>query len=436
MRAQRSAWAAAAEELRGRYAHGMAPSPAAPSPGSAPSPAVSAAGAAPSISAAPSASAASPSSHYLNRMWRTANQIPAAPTTRRERLTMLFGSGIWLIFLVFPFAGVLFTQGLSPAERTLGYIGLAAFAFCYILAFQFPDLRPTWPRWVSLLLWTVALGLSAALIPPFPLGFAFTAPFFAAIWIFSLPLIPGIPCGLLCFAGGAVAHLLAPYGFLWGAFLGSIIIPMIPILISRLLEEFATRSARMRAELILSEQRSELASVVHDVLGHSLTAITVKTQLASRLLESNPEAARAELEDSLKISRDAIDTVRATVTDLRQPTLDAELDSAYALLRSARITAHFTPPPELPLLTAQLFAWVVREAVTNTVRHSGARTCTITIEQRETGARLRVEDDGVGIPAGAPAGTGLTGLRERVEAAGGTMVITRLEPGTRVEVVL
>ncbi|MDK7345463.1 histidine kinase, partial [Lactobacillus crispatus] len=90
----------------------------------------------------------------------------------------------------------------------------------------------------------------------------------------------------------------------------------------------------------------------HDVLGHSLTAITVKTQLASRLLESNPEAARAELEDSLKISRNAIDTVRATVTDLRQPTLDAELDSAYALLRSARITAHVTPPPELPLLTA------------------------------------------------------------------------------------
>ncbi|MGJ9462387.1 sensor histidine kinase [Actinotignum sp. GS-2025g] len=369
-------------------------------------------------------------------MWRTANQIPAAPTTRRERLTMLFGSGIWLIFLVFPFAGVLFTQGLSPAERTLGYIGLAAFAFFYILAFQFPDLRPTWPRWVSLLLWTVTLALSAALIPPFPLGFAFTAPFFAAIWIFSLPLIPGIPCGLLCFAGGAVAHLLAPYVFLWGAFLGSIIIPMIPILISRLLEEFATRSARMRAELILSEQRSELASVVHDVLGHSLTAITVKTQLAARLLESNPEAARAELEDSLNISRNAIDTVRATVTDLRQPTLDAELDSAYALLRSARITAHFTPPPELPLLTAQLFAWVVREAVTNTVRHSGARNCTITIEQRETGARLRVEDDGAGIPAGAPAGTGLTGLRERVEAAGGTLAISRLEPGTRVEVFL
>ena len=153
-------------------------------------------------------------------------------------------------------------------------------------------------------------------------------------------------------------------------------------------------------------------------------------------MESNPEAARAELEDSLKISRNAIDTVRATVTDLRQPTLDVELDSAYALLRSARITAHFPPPPELPLLTAQLFAWVVREAVTNTVRHSGARNCTITIEQRETGARLRVEDDGVGIPTGAPAGTGLTGLRERVEAAGGTLAISRLEPGTRVEVVL
>ena len=151
-------------------------------------------------------------------------------------------------------------------------------------------------------------------------------------------------------------------------------------------------------------------------------------------METNPDAARAELEESLKISRDAIDTVRATVTDLRQPTLDAELDSACALLRSARIAAHVTPPPELPLLTAQLFAWVVREAVTNTVRHSGAHTCTITIEDRESGTRLRVEDDGVGIPAETSAGTGLTGLRERVEAAGGTLSITRLEPGTRVEV--
>ncbi|MGJ9610834.1 sensor histidine kinase [Actinotignum sp. GS-2025b] len=420
---------------------GSAPSPAALSAGSAPSPAVSAVSAvsaatAAPATAAPSASAASPSSHYLNRMWRTANQIPAAPTTHRERLTMLFGSGIWLIFLVFPFAGVLLTPSLTPLERGLGYAGICGFGLTYILIFQFPDMRPSWPRWVSLTLWSIPLLACAALIRPFPFGFAYTAPFVAAVWIFSLPLIPGIPCGLVCFAGGAAAHIWAPYDFVWAAFLGSIIIPMIPILISRLLEEFATRSARMRAELILSEQRSELASVVHDVLGHSLTAITVKTQLAARLLESNPEAARAELEDSLKISRNAIDTVRATVTDLRQPTLDVELDSAYALLRSARITAHFTPPPELPLLTAQLFAWVVREAVTNTVRHSGARNCTITIEQRETGARLRVEDDGVGIPTGAPAGTGLTGLRERVEAAGGTLAISRLEPGTRVEVVL
>ncbi len=422
MRAQHSARAAAAEELRGRYARPMAPSPAAPSP------AVSAA------STAPSASPASPSSHYLNRMWRTANQIPAAPTTRRERLTMLFGSGIWLIFLVFPFAGVLLTPSLTPLERGLGYAGICGFGLTYILIFQFPDMRPSWPRWASLALWSIPLLACAALIRPFPFGFAYTAPFVAAVWIFSLPLIPGIPCGLLCFAGGAAAHIWAPYDFVWAAFLGSIIIPMIPILISRFLEEFAARSARMRAELILSEQRSELASVVHDVLGHSLTAITVKTQLASRLMETNPEAARAELEESLKISRDAIDTVRATVTDLRQPTLNAELDSAYALLRSARIAAHVTPPPELPLLTAQLFAWVVREAVTNTVRHSGARNCTITIEERESGTRLRVEDDGVGIPAGAPAGTGLTGLRERVEAAGGTMVISQLEPGTRVEV--
>ncbi|HEY3016659.1 MAG TPA: histidine kinase, partial [Nocardioides sp.] len=175
-----------------------------------------------------------------------------------------------------------------------------------------------------------------------------------------------------------------------------------------------------------------IASDLHDILGHSLTVITVKAELAQRLLDVDRERAAAELADLERLSRDALADVRRAVEGYREMSLAGELARARSALASAEIAA------ELPGSTdevrgdlRELFAWVVREGVTNVIRHSGARRCVV--ELRSDG--VVVEDDGGGAATGVPLGHGLAGLRERAAAAGAELLTGDAEPsGFRLEV--
>ncbi|MFI5714579.1 sensor histidine kinase [Nocardia sp. NPDC051750] len=187
---------------------------------------------------------------------------------------------------------------------------------------------------------------------------------------------------------------------------------------------------RQQAELAVAGERNRVARDVHDILGHSLTVITVKTELAQRLMDLDADRAKAELADVERLAREALTGVRDTVGGLREVTLRGELANARSALTAADIAADLPDPARLPAGNHELFGWVLREAVTNVVRHSAARRCAVTV----TPTRIEVTDDGRGLRAAA-AGSGLAGLRERTRAAGGTLTLS--EPaggGVRVAV--
>jgi two-component system, NarL family, sensor histidine kinase DesK len=180
-------------------------------------------------------------------------------------------------------------------------------------------------------------------------------------------------------------------------------------------ELMAARSevARLAAE----GERNRIARDLHDLLGHSLTTITIKAGLARRLSASDPARAAAEIGEVEDIAQRSLSDVRAAVSGYREVSLAGELASAGEVLRAAGISASLPPSVEHVDEERQaLFGWVVREGVTNVVRHARAQTCTITVGPDW----VEVADDGRS--AAAAPGNCPSGLGERVAAAGGRVL--------------
>lgn len=192
------------------------------------------------------------------------------------------------------------------------------------------------------------------------------------------------------------------------------------------------RAEQENAQLAVENERTRFARDLHDILGHSLTVITVKAELAQRLLDVDPERARAEIADVERLGRDALADVRQAVAGYRELTLPGELVRAKAALAAAEIEARLPgSADEVPTELRELFAWTVREGVTNVIRHSGAGCCEVLLSA--TGAEVRDDGRGPAVP-GTP-GSGLAGLRERAAAVGATVVTRHLEPGFSLQVV-
>ncbi|MGH3319720.1 MAG: sensor histidine kinase [Streptosporangiaceae bacterium] len=191
------------------------------------------------------------------------------------------------------------------------------------------------------------------------------------------------------------------------------------------------------ARLAANEERLRIARDLHDVLGHSLSLMALKSELAGELAERDGahEAAR-EIGDVEAASRQALLEVREAVAGYRQRGLADELDSARAMLSAAGVeTTVRTCGTPLPDQLDGLFGWAVREGATNVVRHSGARHVTIVVERGDSGASLEMSDDGTGWLAGPGGGSGLAGLSERVHDAGGQVrAATRPDGGFRLVV--
>lgn len=176
----------------------------------------------------------------------------------------------------------------------------------------------------------------------------------------------------------------------------------------------AQEAQEANAHLALQDERNRMARDLHDILGHTLTVVTVKAELAGRLMDLDPVRAKAELADLEQLSRAALADVRRTVSEYRELSLAGELAGARQALTAAGIR------PVLPGTVDEVspdlrefFAWVVREGTTNVIRHSGATRCEI----RLTPTSIEVLDDGGGAPAATP-GNGLAGLAERGRAVG------------------
>jgi two-component system sensor histidine kinase DesK len=185
----------------------------------------------------------------------------------------------------------------------------------------------------------------------------------------------------------------------------------------------ALREARAElAEMAVAEERLRFARDLHDLLGHDLSLIALKAELASKLLPARVEEAATEVEQIRGLTRSALDQVREAVGGYRRPTLSSELAGARVALEAAGIeldvdAAGDSLDPEV----ASVLAWAVREGATNAIRHSGARRAAITLREHEGTTELEIADDGRGAPAHDGGGHGLTGLRERVQSVGGTV---------------
>lgn len=357
---------------------------------------------------------------------------------RADRHAVVLGSCPWLLFLLLPAVVIVAGDDVSIGWKVLGLAGIAVFAGTFVFAMLHARLFRTLPRWVSTLFFTAALVLATAVMfPAAGLTALNTTTFVAALWIFCHRLRIGLPAALAV----AVLTVLVVLA-LDGAESQWVIIPLaIGLLILLLLRFGMAREEAGRLlgeELALSQQREELARDVHDVLGHSLTVVTVKAELARRLIHTDPDRAARELDDLLGITRTALADVRSTVGRLSRPELGGQLIAAERALAAADIRVILPAPAavrSIPAEEQELFAWCLREAVTNVVRHSGATRCTVHCEP----GLLRVTDDGVGPGDIGGRGSGVAGMRARVAEAGGTLTVAEhrpgaQRPGTRVEV--
>ncbi|HVT58126.1 MAG TPA: histidine kinase [Thermoanaerobaculia bacterium] len=171
--------------------------------------------------------------------------------------------------------------------------------------------------------------------------------------------------------------------------------------------------------LVRIAERERIGRDLHDLLGHTLSLITLKAELARKLVGIDTDRAAAEIGEVERISREALREVRSAVAGYRSEGLSAELARARLALESAAVRPeYFMMPVELPPAQEAALALALREAVTNVIRHAGARTCRIALEQDEAAVRLEVQDDGRG---GGAEGTGLAVMRERIAGLGGRL---------------
>ena len=328
---------------------------------------------------------------------------------------------VWLGFLFFPLVGV-WEADVSTAAKATTLAAIVGFAVLYVLGFSIVPERRALAVLAAMALCTLAtvpvLGVDALGLTPYLGAFsALQVP--APAWKWTTPVTAAVP-------------VLSLFGGDFPAFFFILVWPIIGgCTIVRVLTEAEIRAGATRSSLALVAERERVARDVHDVLGHSLTALSVKAELAARLIDVDPARARAELESIQATARQALAEVRATVGGLRAGNLEAELAAAPRVLEDAGITTTVTGTvADTDPRHRALLAWVLRESVTNVVRHARARSVVI-----ELGSRgLSVTDDGDGCTG--QEGNGLRGMRERVAGAGGTLEISPGPPGTRVEVVL
>ncbi|MBE1876467.1 sensor histidine kinase [Myceligenerans pegani] len=246
----------------------------------------------------------------------------------------------------------------------------------------------------------------------------------------------GVAAVVLPLAGATVAVLLGERDTAHAAWMPLLMVAAFgPTTLGMLhawqLAERLDDARRLAGELAVAGERLRFAGELHDVQGHHLQVIALKSELAARLAQADPERAAASMREVQQLARDALRETRALVQGYRRTTLDAELTNASRVLSSAGVVARVEADPAaeagLDAAGRDLLGLVVREATTNILRHSGASRASIELTADDDGARLRISNDGVdatGAPDGThvlPGGTGLASLAERLTAVGGRL---------------
>ncbi|MFD0625185.1 sensor histidine kinase [Streptomyces sanglieri] len=354
--------------------------------------------------------------------------LGSPPTNRKQFWIKLLWIGIWLAFMSAPVKD-LADGNHTPWATALGTLGLLTFVGAYLLLVFRHTTKPLDRRLLHsaiAFLGLLSVVLTLTLGTPWLVLFVYVAvsvgatlPLRTSRWL--IPVVTAVLVGI-GLAGDHPREVITALVF--PALLGGFSMTGVRQLIRTTIE---LREARATvAQLAANEERLRLARDLHDLLGHSLSLITLKSELAGRMLPAHPEQAAAQVADIEQVSRQALIDVRSAVTGYRRPTLPGELAGARTALAAAGITADVPAeaPDDVPEKPEEVLAWALREAVTNVVRHSGARHCTVTLAPRQTLdgrlLELTVSDDGVG-PSGTKPGNGLTGIGERLATVDGTL---------------
>lgn len=255
------------------------------------------------------------------------------------------------------------------------------------------------------------------------------------LFIFTCAYIAGrLPTVRALLAVAALTLLIIAYGRLggvsWSA-LGQACIFVVAVgivTVSLVRAITASRELRLAREeitrLAVQTERTRIARDLHDLLGHNLSLIALKSELAGQLLKVAPERAATEIGDVEKTARATLQEVREAVASYRQPTLASELHAAEEILAAAGITYRREDDERmmnmLPPAIGAALSWAVREGVTNVIKHSRARRCVIRITSDKRTASIEITDDGTAAGSVVSSGgNGLRGLSERVAGLGG-----------------
>lgn len=359
---------------------------------------------------------------------------PAATALERSRQTTTAATVAWLGWLAVP-AIELVTSARPIVAIVAGFAGLAVLAISY----------------VRLMLWcsTVQPGRFAfhfvAMLAVVAVGWVLLGGSWPVLVIYVAVVlasaVPTIPRALAAVIALGAAVTLASAADGWSR--QGVVAAVLTFGLGLSLlgwRQLVTTIAELRrarheaARLALAEERVRIARDLHDLLGRSLTAISLKTELAGRLMPKDPAAAARQLDEIGCTAQASLREVRHVLAAMRSGDLHAEASAAASLLAAAGIEANVDIGVDaLPEPVDAVVTCLVREGVTNVVRHSRAAQCRISVQREREGVIAEVEDDGLNDPAltthDADGGHGLIGLEERARAIGGDVEVQRPSDG-------
>jgi two-component system, NarL family, sensor histidine kinase DesK len=328
------------------------------------------------------------------------NSVPFRHAPRSVRSTAAL---VWIAFIVFPLANAVGKHG-TALQQGLIIAGAAAFVAAYAaMVLMWRLERPTR---LTLVLFVVLLSLATALTVGQSSGWGFLFTYCAACTALVARKQLGFYAVVLCAVLAAVASAVG------GANGGTVVsfvastagVGMLMLVLGdlRIRNEELSEARAELAQLAVAQERERFARDLHDLLGHSLSVITLKAELAGRLLGAGPDAAAREVAELEQVARKALSEVRQAVSGYHQPTLERELAGARMALSAAGIEADVQEARvALDAGVEAVLAWAVREGATNVIRHGRARHCTLRVTASLADAGVEVIDDGVGDGGGA-----------------------------------
>ncbi len=297
----------------------------------------------------------------------------------------------------------------AASHRPRGAIPSLAFLALLVYA---PNL---WFEWNWSFMQACLMACAAMVLPRRAAAIAFVAPVIATDAVLVLSTAGQLPAYQIAYSAiYEIISLLITASALYGA----------PLL-ARTVQQLGATRAEL-ASLAAQREQLRVSRDVHDLLGQSLSAVSLKGDLALRLIGHDPKAARSEVESLTGVARDALRGLRAVVRNEQLVSLRAETEGARALLEAASVEAQvdFDVPP-MPDGVEEALSWAVREGVTNVLRHSAATWCSITLRREGRRVCLEIVNDGAPGPAGQ--GSGLQGLAQRAKSVAGSVSAERIE---------